>query len=182
MRFKNVLGYFLSTPWCFRSWLSTARYSARLLVIPVFTMFFFSSCSGDLGGTGSGTGTDTNAATAQIDFTNVWVRSTVPSAQVNAGYFTMRNNSSRDLKVARLEAGGFGLVEAHEMVQEDGMMSMRRIDELVIPAQGTLELKPGGKHLMLMKREIPVNEGDEIPLTIYFESGETLELLATVKK
>lgn len=177
MQFKNVLNYFFSTHWFLKP-----RHSARLLVIPLILAFFFSSCSSDLGEVASGASADTNAETPQIDFTNVWVRSTVPSARVNAGYFTMRNNSSRELKVARLEAGGFGLVEAHEMVEEDGMMSMRRIDELVIPAQSSLELKPGGKHLMLMKRENTISEGDEIPLTIYFESGEALELLAIVKK
>lgn len=58
---------------------------------------------------------------------------------------------------------------------------MRNVKFLEIPARGRLELKPSGKHLMLLSLKRPLREGETIPLTLYFADGTGLELAVKVQ-
>lgn len=102
---------------------------------------------------------------------NAWVREAHPAAPVNAGYMTLINVGDEDLQVALVESDAFETVEIHEMAPVDGMMKMRRIHDLVIPARGQVSLEPGGKHLMLKKPRAPLTSGEKIDVTLTFESG-----------
>jgi len=102
---------------------------------------------------------------------NAWVREAHPAAPVNAGYMTLINVADEDLQVARVESDAFETVEIHEMAPVDGMMKMRRIRNLVIPARGQVALEPGGMHLMLKRPRAPLNAGEKIDVTLTFESG-----------
>lgn len=65
-------------------------------------------------------------------------------------------------------------VEIHDMVMDDGVMRMRRIEQLEVEPGMTQRMRPGGGyHLMLMNLVAPLNEGDRFPLTLEFaERGE----------
>ncbi len=58
------------------------------------------------------------------------------------------------------------------MVVKEGMMDMRRITNLSIPAGGETQLKPGAKHLMLMGPREPLTRGQKVSLTFVFQSGK----------
>ena len=55
------------------------------------------------------------------------------------------------------------------MKKDGGMMKMSAIDALALPAGKTVELKPGGYHVMLMDLAQPLKEGETVPLTLTFE-------------
>ena len=68
----------------------------------------------------------------------------------------------------------------HETRQVDGVMKMQHVDGIDIPANGTLEMKPGGYHIMLMGLNAPLKEGDEIDLTLTFEKAGEVKVKAKV--
>jgi protein SCO1/2 len=77
------------------------------------------------------------------------------------------------------------VVEVHEMAMQDGVMRMRQVPALALPAGKTVELRPGGYHVMLLDLKQQVKEGDTVPLTLVFEGQdgkrETLEVKAPVR-
>ncbi|MFO1298707.1 MAG: copper chaperone PCu(A)C, partial [Rubrivivax sp.] len=78
-----------------------------------------------------------------------------------------------------------GVVEIHEMVMEGSTMRMRAVPALELPAGQSVELKPGGYHVMLMDLKQQVKPGDTVSVTLVIEGKdgkrETLEVKAPVR-
>ena len=78
-----------------------------------------------------------------------------------------------------------GVVEIHEMAMDGNVMKMRAVAVLELPAGKTVELKPGGYHVMLMDLKQPLKAGETVPLTLVVEGAggkrETVEISAPVK-
>lgn len=102
---------------------------------------------------------------------NAWVRQAHPAAAVNAGYMTLVNVGSEDVTLVKLESPAFEKVEIHEMAMVDGLMKMRELTDVVIPAGGQARFEPGGSHLMLMGPERHLTAGETVELTLTFLSG-----------
>ena len=77
-----------------------------------------------------------------------WVRQTPPNRDVAAGYLQIENPAERGVVIVGAHSPQ-ARVEGHEMRTVDGMMRMRPLEELAIPAGGSVSLAPGGTHLML---------------------------------
>ena len=75
--------------------------------------------------------------------------------------------------------------EIHEMSMEAGVMKMRAVPKIDLPAGKTVELKPGGYHLMLMNLDRPLRDGETVPITLVFEGPdrkrERIEVNARVR-
>ncbi len=102
---------------------------------------------------------------------NAWIRQAPAGAPVNAGYMMLINVGAEDLTLVGLESPAFDKAELHEMALADGMMKMRELTEVVIPAGGQARFEPGGKHLMLKGPERHLEEGQTVELTLIFQSG-----------
>ncbi|MBA5764857.1 copper chaperone PCu(A)C, partial [Vibrio sp. 404] len=72
------------------------------------------------------------------------------------------------------------VAELHNHVDVDGVMQMRRVEAVPVPANASVSLAPGGYHLMLIDLAAPLHEGDEVTLSLTFDDGQTLELEAPV--
>lgn len=73
-------------------------------------------------------------------------------------------------------------VEIHETtVGENDVMQMRPVQAIEVPARGSVELKPGGYHIMLLDVQRDLNPGDTVTLTLSFASGASLDVDATVR-
>ena len=106
-----------------------------------------------------------------------WSRATPPGADVGAGYLTIANAGAEPDRLVAATAAGAGRVQIHTMREEGGVMTMRALpDGLEIPAGATVELAPGGTHLMLMDLAGPLKEGERIPATLRFEKAGTLDV------
>jgi hypothetical protein len=68
------------------------------------------------------------------------------------------------------------------MSMEGDVMRMRQIDGIDLPAGKTVELKPGGMHLMLIGLTKPLREHDSFPLTLVFEHARGVEVEVEVGK
>jgi hypothetical protein len=103
---------------------------------------------------------------------DAWIREAHPEAKVNAGYLTLHNAGPKDMVLVEVKSQAHDKAELHEMVVKEGMMDMRRITNLSIPAGGETQLKPGAKHLMLMGPRELLTRGQKVSLTFVFQSGK----------
>lgn len=81
----------------------------------------------------------------------------MPGRMMSAGYLVLTNNTDEAIVIDGVTSPQFGVVEIHQTILENGISRMRQIEELVVPARGSVALERGGKHLMLMQAQ-GVNE------------------------
>jgi copper(I)-binding protein len=110
------------------------------------------------------------AAQAQVTVKDAWVRATVPQQKATGAF--MQLQSVQDAKVISAQSPVAGVVEVHEMSMDGGVMKMRAIPSLALPAGKAVELKPGGYHVMLMDLKGQVKEGDTVPVTLVVEGKD----------
>ena len=128
------------------------------------------------------TGFIASAAQAQTTVKEPWARATV--AQQKASGAFMQLQSAKGGKLLSASSPVAGVVEIHEMAMEGNVMKMRAVPSLDLPAGKTVDLKPGGYHVMLMDLKKPLAAGDTVPLTLVVESAgqrETVEVKVTVR-
>jgi len=77
----------------------------------------------------------------------------MPGRHMSAGYLVLTNNTDAPIRIDGATSRQFGMVEMHETTIEDGISRMRKIEELVVPANGSVTFERGGKHLMLMRAQ-----------------------------
>ena len=122
-------------------------------------------------------------AQAQVTVKDPWVRATV-SQQKATGAF-MQITSAQDARLVEAKSPVAGVVEVHEMTMEKDVMKMRAVKGVDLPAGKSVELKPGGYHVMLMDLKQQMKEGDTVPLTLVVEGKDkkltTIEVKASVK-
>ena len=109
-------------------------------------------------------------AQAQVKVDDAWVRSTV-APQKTTGAF-MQLTSAKPVKVVAASSPLAAVVEIHEMKMEDGVMKMRAVDALPLPAGQPVALKPGSYHVMLMGLKAPIKAGETVPLTLTVEGED----------
>jgi len=122
------------------------------------------------------------SAFAQVMVKDPWVRATVPQ-QMATGAF-MQLSAPAESRLVEVRSSVAGVVEIHEMAMEGNVMKMRAVPGVELPAGKTVELKPGGYHVMLMDLKQQMKEGEVVPVTLVIESGgkrETIEVKATVR-
>ncbi|WP_310450691.1 copper chaperone PCu(A)C [Sulfuritalea sp.] len=122
-------------------------------------------------------------AHAQVTVKEPWVRATV-SAQMATGAF-MQITSVQDARLVEARSPVAGVVEVHEMSMDKDVMKMRAVKTLDLPAGKSVELKPGGYHIMLMDLKQQMKEGDTVPVTLVVEGKDkkrsTIEVKAPVR-
>lgn len=100
---------------------------------------------------------------------NVWIRATVPAQQVTGAFMTL--TSVTDVRLVAASTPQAAAVEIHEMSMDNNVMQMREMpDGITVPKGATIELKPGGYHLMLTGLKGQMKAGAEVPLTLTFET------------
>ncbi len=98
-----------------------------------------------------------------------------------AVYMTILNGLDTDVQLVSVESPASEVAELHETVDDNGVMRMMpRPDGFVVPAGGSVELKPGGKHVMLIRLVEALEPGAEIELTLNFDSGKSMAVLVPV--
>jgi len=110
---------------------------------------------------------------------DAWVRATVPQQQATGAF--MELNASIDSKLVRATSPVSDHVELHEMTMQDNVMKMREVPSIALPKGKTVDLKPGGYHIMLLDLKQQIHAGDKVPLTLTFEHANGKEEVITVQ-
>lgn len=118
-----------------------------------------------------------------LDVVSPWSRAIPPSAPVAAGFMTLRNHQAQDDRLLAVRSDAAERVEIHEVRHEDGMARMRELtDGLMLPAGETVELKPGGYHLMFIGPvEARFVAGGQVAATLVFEQAGEREVAFDVR-
>jgi len=110
-----------------------------------------------------------SASSAAVTVDGAWARPTVPG-QKGTGAF-MRITAKDGAKLVGASSSAAGVVEVHEMKMDGGVMKMRPVPALDLPAGQTVELKPGGYHVMLMDLKNTLPKDSTVPLTLLFKDA-----------
>lgn len=119
------------------------------------------------------------AAQAQVKVDDPWVRATVAPQKATGAF--MQLTSPKAAKVVAASSPVAAMVEIHEMKMDDGVMKMRAVDALPLPAGQAVALKPGGYHVMLMGLKGQIKAGDAVPLTLTVEGEDGKRMALEVK-
>jgi copper(I)-binding protein len=115
----------------------------------------------------------------QISVDNAWARASVGPQASSAAYFTIRNGGGADALLSVSAPGANASL--HSTAMDNGVMRMRPLEKLEVPANSTVELKPGGTHVMLMGLSQPLVAGSTVQLDLKFEHSPDKVVSATVK-
>lgn len=111
-----------------------------------------------------------------------WVRATVPGQKATGGF--MRLTSKHATRLVGITSAAAQVAEIHEMKMDGDIMRMRAVPGVDLPAGQTVELKPGGYHLMLQDLKAPLTPHSAVPLTLTFQDAQgrrsTLQVQALV--
>ncbi len=110
---------------------------------------------------------------------DVWIKATIPGSNVSAAY--LRIKSAKTVKLVKAETAVANIAELHSMNMKDGVMEMKAELAFNVPAGKTIELKPGGMHIMLMQVAKPIKAGDKVPLKLTFDTGGGNSLVMNVE-
>lgn len=127
---------------------------------------------------------DSPAATAgaAIAVTDPWSRETAEGQDAGGAFMTIANTGPAADRLTGGSTPVAGRVEIHTISMAGGVMRMRPLEDgLAVPAGGTVSLKPGGFHIMLMDLKRPLKAGERVPLTLTFEGAGAVETVLEVR-
>jgi copper(I)-binding protein len=102
-----------------------------------------------------------------VAISHAWVRASAPGQEVGAAYMELKSNT--ELTLSKVETPAADSVEIHKMSMKNGVMEMRMLESLELPAGQAVKLEPGGFHLMLFDLKNALKIGETVPMTLHFK-------------
>lgn len=128
-----------------------------------------------LGASCNGGGNPQQASESTLAFDNAWIRPPVAGRTVTAAYCDVTNRGDTPVDIVGFASDKPGLrVEIHETTRVDGMMRMRPLARVTIPAKATVSFAPGDKHLMLFGFD---GSASDVTLAATLDGGETFPVV-----
>lgn len=118
----------------------------------------------------------------QISVVAPYVRLAPPGTKVTGAFMTLKNAGDKGAQLVSAASSAAGTTELHNHINDGGVMRMRQVKEIAVPAKGEVALKPGSYHVMLIDMKAPLKEGDHVVIKLGFADGSDKEVHATVQK
>ncbi len=118
----------------------------------------------------------------QISVADPYVRMAPPGAKATAAFMVIKNAGDKDAQLVSANTQAANVTELHNHINDNGVMRMRQVKEIAVPAKGEAVLKPGGYHVMLIDMKAPLKEGDHVVIKLGFGDGSSKEVHAPVIK
>ena len=112
---------------------------------------------------------------------DAYVRATPPGQPNAAAYLVLRNNAMHDIRLVSVKSDVAEVAEPHSHAMDAGMMKMRRVGHIDVPAGGETVLQPGGLHIMLMGLVKQLKPGEYVSLEFHFDNGQKQSMRVPVK-
>lgn len=113
------------------------------------------------------------AAQTPVKVESAWARATVQGQKATGAF--MKLTAPQSTRLVSISTPVAGVAEIHEMKMDGGVMTMRALPALDLPANQAVELKPGGYHVMLMDLKTPLMKGSSVALTLVFKDAKGVE-------
>ncbi len=104
-----------------------------------------------------------------------------PIMKMTAGYMEIQNHSPQDLVLEAVSSPIAGKVEMHHSTTDNGMASMSKLEQLVIPSHSTVRLAPGAMHLMVMALKDKLKTDQSVSLILHFSGQQQVAVEAVVR-
>lgn len=117
-----------------------------------------------------------------ITFDKPWIRLLPPTVMNTAGYVTINNSSNKPEKLLRVWSPSFDSVSVHQTQEENGLFKMLPVDNLVLPANGQIKMRPGSYHIMIMGLDAPLTPDSTITICFEFERSGIMHVVFPVSK
>ena len=111
-----------------------------------------------------------------------WSRALPPNAPNGAAYFRVENSGGESDRIVSARTDIAETVEIHTHEMDGGMMKMRRVASVEVPAGGEARFKPHGLHLMLFGLKEPLAGGTSYALIVVFEKAGEVDVSVDVKR
>lgn len=105
-----------------------------------------------------------NVYAGDIQVEGAWARATAPGQ--DAGMADVTITSKQAATLVGFSTPAAKTAELHTMVHENGVMKMRQVKSIELPAGKRVNLVEGGYHLMLIGLKAPLKAGETVPLTL----------------
>lgn len=122
----------------------------------------------------------TTSALAKVEAVDGYVRLLPPGSPNTAAFMVLKNDADQPVKLVAAASAAAGRAELHTHLHENGVMKMRQVENIEIPAKGEAVLKPGSLHIMLFEVGT-LSEQTPFPLTLTMDDGQKLDLSLSVK-
>ena len=116
-----------------------------------------------------------------LSFSDPWIRGSAPGQSNGAGYVVIENKASEPIALVSVTSDRAHRMELHTIVREGNVAKMQEVERIEVPANGSVELKPGGFHIMFIGLTEPFVAGQEVPLQLNFEGEQTVRVDFAVK-
>lgn len=113
---------------------------------------------------------------------DAYVRAVPPGQPNSAAFMQLKNTDSQAHALVKATSDVAKVVELHTHTNEGGVMKMRQVEKIDLPAGKTVALKPGSFHIMLIGLKKPLKVGESVDLNLSFEDGSTLKTFAPVQE
>lgn len=119
------------------------------------------------------------ASASGVRIDDPWTRATAPGQKVAGGF--MRLTADTDMTLVGGSSPVSTHFELHTMHMDGGVMVMREVESIPLPKGKTVELKPGGLHIMFIGLKQPIKAGDKVPVTLRVRAADGREQTLDVK-
>ena len=119
---------------------------------------------------------------SQLSVEDAWIAEAPPVSKVMVAYMTLRNSGKDPIEIIAAESDIYSSIEFHETVHEDGLAKMLRHGSLKILPNQSLQLKRGGKHLMLFNPTKRLKAGDIVTIQLTMKNNIYQSISVPVKK
>ncbi|PZW42131.1 hypothetical protein C8P66_11923 [Humitalea rosea] len=116
----------------------------------------------------------------EVEIGHPWSRA-APAGRTGAGYMTLRTTGAAD-RLLSASSPAAERVELHTHIHEGAVMRMRPVTDIPVTPGETVELKPGGLHLMLVNLTAALQPGARVPITLHFERGGDVTVELAVER
>ncbi|MCB1858017.1 MAG: copper chaperone PCu(A)C [Gammaproteobacteria bacterium] len=125
-------------------------------------------------------GAGAQVASDSITVTDAYVPATPPGAPNGVAFMTLRNHSGTDSILVAANSSVSKVAELHGHESHQGMMRMRRVAQVVVPAGGMVKLESGGLHMMLIGLQQDLRPHNRVAIGLVFSDGSELHIEAPV--
>lgn len=157
--------------------MTSTRFLGALALLPLFASPAFAH----QGVVHEGCPADQSFTAGDITVGGAFSREVLPGAEVGAGYATITNAGAAADRLMSAASETALTVELHNMTTEGGMMKMSQVEGgIEVPAGGSVQLAPGGLHIMFIGLLQPLLEGECVEVQLEFEQAGTLPIVLSV--
>lgn len=140
------------------------------------------ACQADADKAAAPTTGKTATAADSVTVESPFVRAVPPGQPNSAAFMALVNASDTEHSVKSATSPVAATVELHTHTNNNGVMEMRQVPQIDVPAKGRTELKPGGLHIMLIGLTQDLKAGEKAAITLTFEDGSTTTVDAPIQE